>query len=287
MFSNVLLAYDGSPQAQDALRLAAALSAPGGKVTACCVHHMQTVSGAIDLTEPRPGREDAKRCARHAADLLPNTLQADTLVLEAVDAAQALQDAVRSRKADLLVLGPSHRGRLGRVALGSVAMRALHDPPCPVAVARSGARHAEDTRRIASIAVGCDVLEDPGPELDLAVELAADLRATLHVVAVADTRVALAAELGGAIAYPAVLKARRLAAEEGLADVLAGLPREISVTGEVREGGATEKLMEVSSGVDLLVLGTHHYGPLSRLRGRSVSGALARQARCPLLAVPR
>jgi nucleotide-binding universal stress UspA family protein len=284
MFSNVIVGYDGSSQAQSALSLALSLAEPDARVTICCLHNIETLA-KLDLGEPRLERKEAQGCAQRAREMVSSLFLVNTLVLEAVDVAATLLNAASSREADLLVLGPSRRGRRGQVALGSIAMRALHDLPCPVAIA-SVADRQPDRIGMESVAVGCDVVGDPGPALDVAVEVATGLGATLRVVAVADTHVALTVEHGGAIAYPAVLKARRLGAEEGLASVLSELPGSISVTGEVRMGNRTEKLMEVSDGVDLLVLGSHHYRPLRRLNGHSRSQALARGAHCPLLVVP-
>ncbi len=286
MFRSTIVGYDGSRRAQDALALAAALSSRSGGVTACCAHHPQTVAARIDPTEPRLDEVEAERCLAEARELAHGWMLTETFAIEAADPAGALLQAAASRGADLLVVGSSHRGRVGRVLLGDVAVRILHEAPCPVAVARVGQRDTSAGVRIASIAVGCDVVEDPGPELALATSLAVELGASLHVVAVAETSVALAAQAGGAMAFPAIVKARRLATEEGLAEVMSSLPKGLSVTGEVREGTPSEKLAEVSHGVDLLVLGSHHYRPLQRLVHRSVADSLARHSSCPILVVP-
>ena len=58
--------------------------------------------------------------------------------------AKTLQCAAISEQADLVVLGSSHRGALGRVLLGSVAQATLREAPCPVAVAPVGS-HADRT----------------------------------------------------------------------------------------------------------------------------------------------
>lgn len=287
MFRNVVVGYDGSLQAHDAIALGVALTARGGRVTACCVHHVETIAGRIDLTEPHMSREQAQRCAAEAPRLVKGDVAVDSVAIEAADAAGALQAAVRSRGADLLAVGSSHRGPVGRVLLGSVTLQALHDPPCPVAIATVGQRDLSAGMRIRSIAVGCDVLEEPAEELSVALALADHLGAAVHIVAVADTAVALVAQTGGASAYPALLRARRVAAEEGLSKLMARMPPSISVTGEVREGKPAEKLAEVTHGVDLLVLGSHHYGAVSRLMRRSVASSLQRAADCPLLVVPR
>lgn len=286
MFSRVLVGFDGSPHGRGAIALAAALTERDGEVIVCSVQHSRTAGNRVDPSAPRLDLSSAQRCVERGQELLPEQMLAHPLIIEASDVASALQDAARFHRADLLVLGASHRGRVGQAMLGSVAVEVLHDPPCPVAVAVAAADGEAAAPQIDCIAVGCDVVERPGPELELAVRLAGSLAATLHIVAVADTRVALAVEYGGAVAYPAVIKARRLASEQGLAKVMADLPAIVSATGEVREGSPAEKLVEVSHGVDLLVLGAHHYGPVDRLMGRSVSAAVRRHARCPLLVVP-
>lgn len=286
MFSRVLVAFDGSPQGTAALALAAALSARDGEVLICSVQHPRSARSRVDPAAPRLDALAAKRCVERAKELLPAQTISHPLILEASDVAGALRDAACFHDVELIVLGSSHRGRLGQTMLGSVAMEMLHDPPCPVAVATVGKQEGVMPTHIGTVAVGCEVADKPGPELAIAVQLAGDLRATLHVVGVADTRVAMAVEYGGAVAYPAVLKARRLASEEGLAAVMAGLPPSVSATGEVREGSPVEKLVEVSRGVDLLVLGAHHYGPVDRLMGRSISAAVRRRVCCPLLVVP-
>ena len=40
MFSKVILGFDGSEQARDALALAVALTARDSQPTVCCVHHL-------------------------------------------------------------------------------------------------------------------------------------------------------------------------------------------------------------------------------------------------------
>ena len=53
-------------------------------------------------------------------------------------AAHVIHDLAQDLHAGLLVLGSSHHGAIGRIALGSTADRLLHGTPCPVAVAPRG-----------------------------------------------------------------------------------------------------------------------------------------------------
>jgi Universal stress protein family len=62
----------------------------------------------------------------------------DLRVYQAITAARGLHDLVREESAPAVVVGSSHLGTLGRVALGSTAARLLVDSPCPVAVASRG-----------------------------------------------------------------------------------------------------------------------------------------------------
>lgn len=286
VFRNVIVGFDGSDRSEDAFALAASLTEREGRLTACCVQHVGGTDGRPEVFGTRPGGRVAS-CDELLSNLPSRTVRTETITLESADAARSLQRAAERLGADLLCLGSSHRGRLGQALLGSVSLQALHDPPCPVAIATVGRLDAFDHVQIASIAVGCDVSEEPEEEMRTAISLAAELGAALHVVAVADTSVALAAHASGAMAYPAIVRARRNAAEEGLTKLLEEIPATISATGEVREGKPAEKLVEVSHGVDLLILGSHHYGAIGRLMRHSVASSVARSAHCALLIVPR
>jgi nucleotide-binding universal stress UspA family protein len=52
-------------------------------------------------------------------------------------------------------------------------------------------------------------------------------------------------------------------------------------------GAAADELTQFSDSVDLLIVGSHGYGPLERLIHGSTSQQLARSAHCPLLVLPR
>ena len=59
--------------------------------------------------------------------------------LEALSSpARGLHDTAMSEQANLIVVGSTHHGPLGRVLLGSVGERLLADAPCAVAIALPG-----------------------------------------------------------------------------------------------------------------------------------------------------
>jgi nucleotide-binding universal stress UspA family protein len=286
MFSKVIVGFDGSDQAHDALALGRVLTAPDGEIIVCSVHHFKTLSAHLDPEEPRLDRASAERCAEEAGRLLDGPGRTSQLLVASASAALALQRTAERHHAEVLVLGSSHRGAVGRVLVGSVTEEALHRAPCPVAIAPVGFRGRPRHARLARIALGYDVAGRSPGALRAGVALASETGAELLVVAVADTAAALAGGAGAALSYRAIVKARLQAAEEGVAQVLAALPEGVSATSEVRDGQPSEELLEVTGSVDLLVLGSRGRGPVRRLLLGSVCDAVVRAAACPVLVVP-
>jgi nucleotide-binding universal stress UspA family protein len=286
MFRKVIVGFDGSEQARDALSLGAVLSARDGELIACCVHHFKALSARIDPMEPPVDRTAAERYIEEASHLVDGMRTVRPLLVAGASAAGALQTEAEREGADLLVLGSSHRGAVGRVLVGSVTKEALHGAPCPVAVAPVGFHRQAGGARLARIAVGYDVAAATRDALTAGVTLAKETGAELRVVGVADTAAALAGGASPAMSYPAIVKARLDAAEESVAQALAALPEGISASSEVCDGRVAEKLLEVTRSVDLLVLGSRGRGPVRRLVLGSVCDAVVRAAACPVLVVP-
>jgi nucleotide-binding universal stress UspA family protein len=59
------------------------------------------------------------------------------------------------------------------------------------------------------------------------------------------------------------------------------------VTGALLDGDAATQIAKASEHLDLLVLGSRGYGPLGAVLLGSVSSALVRTARCPVVVIPR
>jgi len=286
MFNRVIVAFDGSERALDALFLAEALTTSDGELVVCCVHHYEALSARIDPTEPSVDREAAQECVARASGLLQRGLTVTTMFLAGASTAVTLQKVAVRRNADLLVLGSSHRGALGRVFVGSVSQETLHGAPCPVAIAPVGLHRKPGGIRLARIAVGYDVVTPPLEALKEAATLASQTGAELELVAVADTAAARAGGASAALSYPAIVKARLDAAEAGISQAVGALPAGIKASGVVRDGRASEELLGVTHGVDLLVLGSRGRGPLRTLLLGSVCDVVVRAAACPVLVVP-
>ena len=75
--------------------------------------------------------------------------------------------------------------------------------------------------------------------------------------------------------------------ERELEQATSTLQSSTDVEASLVEGDAAEVLAEASADLDLLVVGSRGYGPLRAVLLGSVSTALVRSARSPLVVVPR
>ncbi len=137
-YRHLLIAYDGSPDADLALEHAVALAqafrarlalvavvppipafawqAPGG------------VRAAKDAS-----KEEMDQRLRAAADAVPDDLPLITRLLDG-DPAREILRAAREGDHDLIVMGSRGRGRVSAALLGSVSNHVMHDAKVPVMI---------------------------------------------------------------------------------------------------------------------------------------------------------
>jgi nucleotide-binding universal stress UspA family protein len=286
MFHKVIVAFDGSEQARDALVLGATLTASDGELIVCCVHRFGTLAARVEPSAPDLDHEQAEHCVEEASQLLDGAPRITPLLVAGVCGALALQHTAEEQHADLLVLGSSHRGAVGRVLVGSVTEETLHGAPCPVAVAPVGFHRSAKLPRTGNIAVAYDDGLQADTALGVAGKLAAATGAHLQVFAVASTATPMVVGSTADLAYSATVDSRVQMAERDLAAAVASLPGDVTVTTEVRRGLPPEEIVRSSHGVDLLVLGSRRRGPLRHMVLGSVGDAVVRAAACPVLIVP-
>jgi nucleotide-binding universal stress UspA family protein len=178
----ILVGADSHEQSWDALCLAATLSRAFGArlVVAAAV---QPAPAPIAATA---GSEHSRRAELdrifEAVGLVLGETPYERYELED-DPARALHDLAGSRSVDLIVLGSTHHGTLGRVYPGSLGERLLEGAPCPVAVAPHGyAKH--EHLGFGLVGVGFDGGEDSTFALAAGEQLARALGAELRVITV-------------------------------------------------------------------------------------------------------
>ena len=195
--------------------------------------------------------------------------------------ARALHTLAEVSGADLVVVGSTHTGRLGRVVPGSTGEKLLHGSPCAVAVVPRG----YEDRPIERIGVAYDGSDEAKAALEAARALSKRFDARLVLVGVAGLDWYAGSAIAGGPGYE--LETLRVETEE-------------RDPGRARRGGArrarrdraargdpAQELAAHTEELDLIVTGSRGYGPLRSVLVGAVSGRLLRTAHCPVIVVPR
>jgi nucleotide-binding universal stress UspA family protein len=275
MFRKIIVGCEGSPQCHDALALASRLAehSGGGLIVNYVYYQQPRWFGSVRDYE-RERREEIRSVLEPALATLPDTVRVQSLAMGSSSPARGLHDLAEEEKADLLVLGSTHRGRVGRILPGSVAKALLAGAPCAVAVAPNGYRDRAGDFGV--IGAGFDGSEEAERMLGIADRLATALGARLRAIAVAEPH-----------HFPRGNGRGGHPLEERLAEALAGLGRSPDSDGVLLEGRPAEALAEAASAVDVLVAGSRGYGPLHHAMVGSVSAPLMRNCPCPLIITAR
>jgi nucleotide-binding universal stress UspA family protein len=137
-YRHVLVAYDGSPEAELALDHAIALAqvyrarlALVAVVPPPPLMAWQAPGGARAMQESEQTELDA--ALRRAADRIPDDLSVTTRLLDG-DPAREILRAGRDGDHDVIVMGSRGRGRMTAALLGSVSNRVMHDAEIHVIV---------------------------------------------------------------------------------------------------------------------------------------------------------
>jgi nucleotide-binding universal stress UspA family protein len=275
MFNTVLVGVDGSQGGRDAVALARQLTATSGKLTLAHVypyHGDPPVRGYDDDEAAQIIR--ARELLHGASEELE--IDAQLRWTSAKSPGSGLHALAEMVNADLLVVGSTQRGPLGRVLVGDDTRAALHGTPCAVAIAPSG--YDNQSSSIRTIGVGYDGSADSERALIAGRELAAGLGAKLAALEV--------------VVFPSYMLSGPLAGDAIMVAHLVDQARErVASLGDLEPhataGTAGEQLALWSGSLDLLVVGSRAQGPIGRLVHGSTSRELTRRAQCPLLVQTR
>jgi nucleotide-binding universal stress UspA family protein len=276
MFKNVLVGVDGKPNGRDAVALASRLADPDGKLTLAHIHGGElNPSHAVTPGVVREEREASEKLleAEHARA----GRGAELISIVALSPGRGLHLQAEEQSADLLVVGSSSRGALGRAMLGDDTRAALNGAPCAVAIASLG--YAEHPDPIAKVGVAYNGSPESKSALALARELAAPSGATVHALEVVPILT---------YAYTGMVPtAIGDSVEVMIKEANARLKELPDVQGRAVYGLIGEELAAFGDELDVLVVGSRGYGPVKRLMLGSTSEYLERHARCSLVVIPR
>jgi nucleotide-binding universal stress UspA family protein len=272
----IIVGIDGTERGEDALALARVVASRDARLVLAAVPHWQPEQAALWLSQ--------------AAASQPG-IALETRLVEAATPARGLRDLAETTGAELIVVGSTHRGWLGRILPGSVGERLLHDAPCAVAIAPRGFALSPQTQ-LQTLAVAYDT----SAESEAAVRFAAELTeaaggAALRILTVAETHLAGHPGPTAAGAYRDIARSKHDRLQAALADldhVLGSLPRGLRVETWLLDGDPARRLLDETEGdIDLLVLGSRGYGAAARVATGSVLSTLIRSASCAVVTVPQ
>ncbi|ORA16928.1 universal stress protein [Mycobacterium arosiense] len=279
----VVVAVDGS-RASTAAAGWAAQEAAMRHIPLTVVHAVSTPTAAYPPV-PYPEslvtslEDEGKKAIMHAIEVAEDAMPADRAVQigrKLVYAAPAPALLKMSDAAEMVVMGSSGRGLLARGLLGSVSSTVVRHANCPVAVVRD--EELPDPRS-APVLLGTD----GSPASELATEIAFDEASRRGVDLIAfhawsDAAVVEVFEID----WPAV----EGEAERSLAESLAGWQErypDVTVHRLIAQDRAARHLIDKSQTAQLVVVGSHGRGSLSRMLLGSVSNAVLHSVRVPVI----
>ena len=282
MYRKILVGYDGSEQAEDALAFGRQLAeGTGAELAVAGVFALAPIWNGVD---PAVGEAEAE-FANMVATAAKSVGAKGERVLS-TSPALGLRDRADQIEADLIVVGSCKRGRVGQTLIGSVGVALMHGSPCAVAIAPHGYRDQAD-RDIDAIVVGFDGSAEAGLALMAASRLARDIGAKVKLISVAEPP-PLGTGKGGSGGWHALKEAIEEDVRDTLVQGCSAVPEGIDAEPILASGEPAAALSEAATEPGtVLILGSRAYGPLRRVSLGSVSRALVGSAPSPVIITPR
>ncbi|MCA2244374.1 MULTISPECIES: universal stress protein [Mycobacterium] len=279
----VVVAVDGSSASTVAARWAAREAAMRG-ISLTVVHAVSTPAATFPPV-PYPEslvtnlEDEGKQAIMHAVKVAEEAMPADRTVpigRKLVYSTPASALLTMSDTAEMIVIGGSGRGLLARGLLGSVSSTVVRHANCPVAVIRDeGLPDSPD----APVVLGTD----GSRASELATEIAFDeaSRRGVDLVAIHAWSDAAIDEVFE-IDWPVVEGEAQRSLSESLAGWQERYP-DVTVHRFIARDRAARHLIDKSESAQLVVVGSHGRGGLTRMLLGSVSNAVLHSARVPVI----
>jgi len=284
MYRKIIVGYEGSNEAKDALALGELIAGTTGA---------ELVVAGVSLSHPvlrgsDPVDHEARDELREVLHRAAGSVDAAAQPVQSSSPARGLHELAEEIDADLIVVGSSRHGHGGQTLLGNVGLALMHGSPCAIAIAPRGYAELPD-RGVSTIVVGYDGTPESQLALEDGYELARAADVPLKLVAVAEPPAIVFGKSGGAnYGWEAVKETVEERLRAQLEEARAAAPDDVDLEAKLVSGSPAESLAEAAKAPgSLLMLGSRAYGPLRRVLLGSVSRALAGSASAPLIVHPR
>jgi len=281
VFDRIVAGYAGDQAGRDAVRLAALLAALSGAELTVVFPYQPLLAPVTGEAAEQQVREEVAAITEGVGDLAAATYHWTPSSWPI----HGLHEMARYEEAQLIVFGSAREDGDAHLHI-SLMERMVHGAPCAVAVAPP---HYSDGAHgpLLRVGVGFSTSREGIAALHLGRELAAACGGELTVIAGAGPEPALARYSFASPTLPEVERQVYEQTKETLERATAGLGTDVPVQRETIAGDPAGVLIERSSELDILLLGSRAYGPARHVLLGSVSARVMREARCPVLVVPR
>ncbi|GAB6878034.1 hypothetical protein JCM17823_03080 [Halorubrum gandharaense] len=286
MIDTLLIPTDGSETATNAARWGFALAERlDARICVLSVADVAVATGAGYAGNSASIRSTLRETADKRATALADAarehgLEATTVVHEGVPAAEIVEHAAAD-DIDAIVMGTSGRGGVARTLMGSVADKVVRTAPVPVMTANADAVDGVPVSPVDDVLVPTDGSDAADEAAAYALDLAAALGATAHLLTVIDEATANAVADHG-----------EGPSDEGAESRLDGLvsaaeEHGVDTTTAIETGDPADRILAYSDreSVDIVVMGTAGRGMIERAVTGSVADAVVRRASQPVMTV--
>lgn len=282
--TRILLATDGSEEAELAARTAANLAAKtGSELHVVHIPVLPPEALHVPLSLGTAALEELERRGRARLEELVGRLEASGGAVGGAhfrvgSAAAEIVAQAEELEAGLVVLGSRGLGAMGRALMGSVSDSVVRYAPCPVLVVRK-----EPLAFPTRILLATDGSEEAKLAATTAADLAGGTDSELHVVTVGPfvpTVFAATEEEPGRIAREA-----RKTLDEQVGRIEAAGGRVAQA--HLRLGGAAEEIVALAEDIEagLIAMGSRGRGGIRRALMGSVSERVVRHAHCAVMII--
>ena len=290
----VIVGFSASRQGSAPLNLAAQLArSTGEKIVAAVIVERVPAARVSPIEEQFQNQvvAQATKSLEQVIDPISRNLDVSIVAHESSSIPAGLMELVDQHAADMVVVGSSSSGLLGRVALGSVTDRLVHTAAVPVAIAPRGYPLSRTPVQRLTAAYGGAA--DAAGLIATTAELASRWSVRMRI---ASFTVRAFATFGGAVAYPAedlVMQQWVHRTEQSILTQLdSSVAAQVPVPDtEVQVGVGTDWSQAVDSigweHGDILLLGSGAAGPVAQVFLGSAASKILRHAPVPVMIMPR
>lgn len=262
MSMKIVVGVEGEDDGREAIALGATLArALDASLVLAGVYSI--VWGPAAYSYEVAGREELEKRLARVAESVPYGVRFETRAVPSTSAVRGLHELAERIEADLIVIGPTHRGP-ARLIAGDVTLGLLQAAPCAIAIAPAVSGPAERARGPIGVAYV------PTPEGHEALSVGIGFAAAGNGLRIL-------------YAGPATE-----ASEQLLQDARTEVPADVAVETVLLDGVEPDALLRAASeDLAMLVMGSRGYGPTRRVLLGSVSAGVVHEAACPVIVVPR